>query len=362
MPNYGHHRSDRIFAVLQPTSGIRDEMVRRGVKPHNHARDNVINLRAMQKLNRERREAAAAAAATPRQAKYPAVESRVAAQLARPLAPSQVPKKPVEPRNFQCPKPSGPAGRAFTAWAPPPLLEHRDIVPAGALGSGRRERRKPVVDHRPAPLPKPPAVDFVKRNAELSALTPRKAAAVEAAAEAASPPRSIEKSRYYGRVPPYLLDRKLEAARTSEAAAAAARPRECPVGTHVLEESERVRVLGLVQKGQTAAHAALDAMPFVVDTYGLRAKHEALTRQLQALDAAEKAFSRRKVIVSDSPPAPAVDGADSSAGVDDHANLAESPAVAEGAVDLTDALADAASLPRAVHAAEEGEELQVVDL
>lgn len=64
MPNYGHHRSDRIFAVLQPTSGIRDEMVRRGVKPHNHARDNVINLRAMQKLNRERREAAAAAAAT----------------------------------------------------------------------------------------------------------------------------------------------------------------------------------------------------------------------------------------------------------------------------------------------------------
>jgi hypothetical protein len=40
-------------------------------------------------------------------------------------------------------------------------------------------------------------------------------------------------------------------------------------------------------------------MPFVIDTHGLRAKHEALSLQLTQLEAAEKAFSRRKVVVQD---------------------------------------------------------------
>ena len=48
--NYGHHRSDRIAEILSPLCGIRDEQIKKGVKPHDHARDNVLRIRAMQKL------------------------------------------------------------------------------------------------------------------------------------------------------------------------------------------------------------------------------------------------------------------------------------------------------------------------
>lgn len=45
-----------------------------------------------------------------------------------------------------------------------------------------------------------------------------------------------------GRVPPYLLDRKLAMAEEAAAAVAAAAPRDCPEGTHILPEEERVQV------------------------------------------------------------------------------------------------------------------------
>lgn len=73
----------------------------------------------------------------------------------------------------------------------------------------------------------------------------------------------------------------------------------------MLSEDERVRVLALVRKAQEKAHGQLDAMPFVIDTFGLKAKHEVLTRQLAQLAAAETAFSRRKVVVANDGPAPA---------------------------------------------------------
>ena len=45
-------------------------------------------------------------------------------------------------------------------------------------------------------------------------------------------------------------------------------------------------------------------MPFVISSYGMKCKHEALTKQLNELEAAETAFSRKKVIVADGPLAP----------------------------------------------------------
>ena len=45
----------------------------------------------------------------------------------------------------------------------------------------------------------------------------------------------------------------------------------------------------------------LDAFPFMIDTVGQRKAHEALTTQLHQLDAADKAFSRTKVVVETNP-------------------------------------------------------------
>ena len=286
--NYGHHRSDRIFEVLQPVAGIRDEMARRGVKPHDHARDNKLRIKTLQKLNLERREAVAAAAAVaaaPKRVspKYAGIGSRVAVELSRPATPAARPATAPEPRNFACPRASGPPGRVMTVWAPPPLLRE------GAPEAPHREKRKPPVPLRQSASHPPKSdVDFVKRNSELSSLTPRKAATVGAGVPKGTAPMgspaTSERSKHHGRVPPYLLDRKLELAQKAAAAAAASAPRECPEGTHFLPEEERLRVLDLIADGQRKVHDELDAMPFVVDTFGLRHKHEVLTQQLAQVD------------------------------------------------------------------------------
>ena len=192
----------------------------------------------------------------------------------------------------------------MTVWAPPPLLRE------GSPEAPPREKRKPPVPPRPsASLPPKSDVDFVKRNSELSSLTPRKVATVGAGVPKGSAPMgspsTSERSKRHGRVPPYLLDRKLDLAQKAAAAAAATEPRACPEGTHFLPEEERLRVLDLIADGQRKVHEELDAMPFVVDTFGLRTKHETLTQQLAQLNAAETAFKRSKVIVADESKVPA---------------------------------------------------------
>ena len=251
--NYGHHRSDRIFEVMKPSAGIRDDLVRRGLTPRDHTRDNKMHIKSMQKLASERKSAADAVAAKAAQSKTAAktagVASRVAAQLARPASAPAV-RRPASarapPTAFACPQ-GGHAhpGRIHTAWVPPPLLAQ------GALPAPDRRKWKPPVPVQSPRGGKGPAVDFVRRNAELSGLTPRKAAAVVPAAR----PATAEKSRHHGRLPPYLLDRKMAAAALAAAAAEAAAPRACPVGTHVLPEAERVEVLAEVREGQAKLNA-----------------------------------------------------------------------------------------------------------
>jgi predicted nucleotidyltransferase len=76
-----------------------------------------------------------------------------------------------------------------------------------------------------------------------------------ATARGAPAPGAV-KSRFHARVPPYLLDRKLELAEKAAAVAAAAAPRECPEGTHVLDEEERVQArMRPAEPPPTAPHA-----------------------------------------------------------------------------------------------------------
>lgn len=310
-------------AVLSRDINPREELARRGIKPRDHERDNKLKIKQLQTLNRARAAEAACIAPKRLAAKYACIGSRVAAELSRSARSAQAhsnlsTRSAATLRNFACPKPDGPAGRHVTAWAPPAFLNEGGPEPP------HREKRKAAVPPNKPHTPRAAAVDFVKRNAELSSLTPRMAKV-----NSPSSPTTQHKSKFHGRLPPYLLDRKLELARVKAAREAANAPRECPegtlhvrcrarrdivqsprdcdlrAGTRVLSEDERVRVLALVRKAQEKAHGQLDAMPFVIDTFGLKAKHEVLTRQLAQLAAAETAFSRRKVVVANDGPAPA---------------------------------------------------------
>ena len=122
--NYGS-RSDRIYAALNPKSGIRDEQKRAGVTPHDHSKDNRLRIKALQTLNKERaaaKAAAAEAAAVKKPSKYPGIGSIIAADLSKPTTPSSTP-------------------RATVVTAPPTLpAPSRRARPAASSPRGRRRR------------------------------------------------------------------------------------------------------------------------------------------------------------------------------------------------------------------------------
>ena len=99
------NRSDAVAALLNPTTGIREEQKRKGLKPHDHTRDNKQYIKQLQQLNRTREEVAAVEASTPRKvsSKYKDVSARVMTprQLDRPsTAPAARPssaRPPLEP-------------------------------------------------------------------------------------------------------------------------------------------------------------------------------------------------------------------------------------------------------------------------
>ncbi|KAL1507430.1 hypothetical protein AB1Y20_008269 [Prymnesium parvum] len=303
--NYGHHGSANMAALLHPLCGIRDEQRRRGLTPRNHARDNVLLIREIQRKNAERKSAAAeAAASTPHPSpRFRGVGSKVASELARPSSAPSLKERPKQPPPFMAGKPAADRTGIATAWAVPPLLEsEREGAPSAGVAATlvARATTKPPVPSA-AELARPASAraekDFVARNVSNASRTPRRGKKTPAAS-----PETTGKTHQRGRLPAYLLDRKLEMAKEAAEREAAAKPRECPEGTHVMPEEERHRVLELVRSNREKVNALLDAMPFVIDSYGLKTKHKSLMKQLAELDDADRTFSRKKVIVADDAP------------------------------------------------------------
>lgn len=241
MPRTGlSNRSDAVSALLNPTHGVRDEIVRKGGKPHDHAKDNRIYIKQLQKLNRERTEAAAAAAAatTPRpgSAKYKGVGSRVAKELAeRPTsAPPPTARRPLEPRNFMGGKPTWQPNQASAAgW--------KQAEPMSKLDTAGEEQLKSQLKLRKPAVPKPDTspraastVDFVQRNASQAKVAQRRSALPRT-------PSAELKHTHHGAIPPYLLDRKLQLAEAKAEREAAETRVGVPAGHHILPEEVRFR-------------------------------------------------------------------------------------------------------------------------
>jgi len=307
------NRSDAVAALLNPTTGIREEQKRKGLKPHDHTRDNKQYIKQLQQLNRTREEVAAVEASTPRKisSKYKDVSARVMTprQLDRPsTAPAARPnsaRPPLEPRNFMAGRPAWQANQPFAAgWKQP--APQSTLAPAAAEQLLLRSKKKapvPKQDLTPRGLASSSSAslkptNFLQRNVSAASLAPRRSAAP-------GPPSEDRKHEHHGTLPPYLLDRKLAHAAAVAAKEESEARRGVPAGHHVLPEQERARILSAVRDGREKVHAALDSLPFVKDTLRLRQRDTQLVQQLADLEQAEKAFSRKTVWVGDSSGVPA---------------------------------------------------------
>ncbi|KAG1658694.1 hypothetical protein FOA52_013634 [Chlamydomonas sp. UWO 241] len=139
-------------------------------------------------------------------------------------------------------------------------------------------------------------VDFVARNREAAAA----AGALQAqqrASESAGKAAAGKVHADFGRVPSYLLERKIEAIESEEAAMRAREIAKIPPGMRLLPESERLETLDALLRSKAEVERAMWALPLKVETLGQKRRKDELDARITDIEQGIKVFSRAQVIV-----------------------------------------------------------------
>ena len=239
-----HQNSSQVAEKLNPVTGLRDAQRRAGVTPVNHARDNLLAIKALSLKNKARKEAEAATRAAPFRAK---------------------------------PAPSRTSGRGASARGAP--------------------KDSPFASQ-------PYGTDFVRANkAETlaKATSVGRAKLAETAREAADAAAASPLLRAgYGRVPEYVRRRRREEEERRLEAEKEKALANVPAGMRVMPEDEREATLAILRANRADVEAKLAALPIAVGQTrtSLRRKAELETR-LAEIEDAQRGFQRRVVLVRD---------------------------------------------------------------
>lgn len=155
----------------------------------------------------------------------------------------------------------------------------------------RASRKAPVPKRDEAPPPRAPrkAQDFVSQNAR-ETIGKRPPAGPAPAASATARPD-------FGRIPDYLIQRKIARAKQELEELANAPDPDCPPGMQLMPEHERQATVRLLGANREAVLVQINKMPLSCDTFGLKRKKGLLEAQLKEIEDAIKIFSRPKVFI-----------------------------------------------------------------
>jgi hypothetical protein len=101
----------------------------------------------------------------------------------------------------------------------------------------------------------------------------------------------------FGRVPTYLLQRKIDLIDQQEAEMRAREAALIPPGMRLLPEDERLDTLAVLQKNRQDVERALQALPLRIETPGQIRRRDELERRLREIEEGLKVFARPKVLV-----------------------------------------------------------------
>ena len=281
---------DSIAQYLCPENGIRDNMERRGIKPKDHMRENIKELKESQVRAREMRE----------ELNKPAKELYKLSQF-----------KDVSARVFE-ESDKAPTRRAS--------FESKEFL---ARGESERRREELARENRAARQEIHAKLEEAKYYADRPT-TPRKAAvpraneiallagasnadfiqrnkvkAITMQAKRKDDNQSLpSKHEEYGRVPEYLEERKAKWAEEEEEVRRRRPDPNCPPGMCLMPEEERVQTLEVLQQSKAEALNQLRKLPFVVETPMMKKKQEYLEGKLREIEGALVIFSKPKVYIA----------------------------------------------------------------
>ena len=130
-----------------------------------------------------------------------------------------------------------------------------------------------------------PSKDFINRNK--SALQGIKSKKLDK-----EPEQLFTEKENYGKLPRYLLQRKLQIAEEYERKREGDRQARAPPGTRLMPEEERLQTLIMLEANKAEVEKHLKLLPFVVETPSQIKNKTNLEKRLQEIEEAEKLFSR----------------------------------------------------------------------
>jgi hypothetical protein len=234
-----HADSSQVQQFFNPIQGPRDAAKRAGIKPPDHARSNIRAIREQSSLNQLRKQEA---------------EEQEAREAARRNASGFV---RTSSANSDMRRVSG-GGVSSTYY--PDDRQGRDFVSENKLGAV-------------API-RPPRQGSQADDGE-----------------------KYLKKKDFGRVPTYLLERKLELVEQHEAELKAREAALIPAGMRLLSEEERVETLFALQRNKAEVQKAIQALPLRIETHSQIRWRDDLERRMREVDEGIKVFSRPKVLI-----------------------------------------------------------------
>ena len=132
--------------------------------------------------------------------------------------------------------------------------------------------------------------DFISQNK--SALQGIKAKKLDK-----EPEQLFKEKENYGKLPRYLLQRKLQLAEEYEKRREGERMALAPPGTRIMPEDERLATLDMLQQNKAEVEKHLKHLPFVVETPSQVKAKTNLENRLKEIEEAERLFSRPIVYV-----------------------------------------------------------------
>ncbi|KAJ3336548.1 hypothetical protein HDU93_002612 [Gonapodya sp. JEL0774] len=246
-----------IAEIMKPTRGLRDEIIKRGGKPKDHGRENKKRLKALEELNRQKREE----------------EAKPPSPMWKMKQFEQVPAK-VDTRSNSGSK--TPSEASLSRSDSNDAVHESELAAALAqmqLNGGISPRSKPA--------------NFIQRNVHKSESTPLRVAEPK-------PSREVPRTTRVGEIPQYLVNRKVEWADKEQQRIAALKP-DAPPGMVRVSEDEKQETLRFLKQSQAELLDELTKMPIAVTSMSIKKRKKEIDDRLAEIEKGIQVFSQRVV-------------------------------------------------------------------
>jgi len=294
---------------LNPVRGYRESLERKGVRPKNHHEANLASLRTQAEVIKQTKQKEVEEREQKHKfklARFRNVPSKVSQYMGSGDA-TREPYDENEKGNANYLRRSSGTNGVSSIRRTPIVSDHErhaldssPSIDADAVKNEKRQKIKPPVPKATDCHYVPPAAladnkDYVRENRAGLDGAPASVSVTTAAKQAG--PLNYKLREEYGKVPQYLLDRKIEMAQEAEKQRLAAAEAQQPTGMVKMSEEERLATLAVLNENSERILSDLAHLPLRVETLSAQQRKTALEAKLRDIEDAVRVFSRKTVYV-----------------------------------------------------------------